>query len=179
MNILNISQQTVDFLQKKINLDNTLSELNQEFKNLCGIVDFFENKEDLIYFKNEYTKLTNREGKSEYGDYQTNLDLSDKVCKLLKTKDTKPNIILEPTFGKGSFIISALNNFKNIEQIFGIEIYKPYVQITKLKILDYFLHNPSIKKPQIRLFHANFFDFDIKKQIKVKKDDNLLISVHP
>lgn len=181
MNILNkhISRQTVDFLQKKLNTDNSLLELNKEFENICGIIDFFENKEDLIYFKKTYNNLTDREEKSEYGDYQTNLDLSDKVCKLLRADKTKPNIIFEPTFGKGNFIISALKNFNNVEKIFGIEIYKPYVQITKLKILDYLLCNPSIEKPKIRLFHANFFNFDIKKQIKIKKDDNLLIIGNP
>ncbi len=174
-----ISKQTVDFLQNKICIEKNLIEINQEFEKFCGIVDFFENIDDLKYLKNQSTNLTDREEKSEYGDYQTNSELSDKICELLKSKEISPNIIFEPTFGKGNFIISSLKKFKNIEQIYGVEIYKPYVQITKLKILDFFIINPNIDKPTIKLFHANFFDFDTKKQIKVNKNNNLLIIGNP
>ncbi|MEA3452639.1 MAG: hypothetical protein U9Q83_12165 [Bacteroidota bacterium] len=174
-----ISQQTVNFLQEKFQIYNDLISLNQEFEKICGIVDFFENDTDLIDFKKKYKALNDRKEKSEYGDYQTNSKLSDKVCELLKTKKISPEIIFEPTFGKGNFIISALRSFNNIKQIYGVEIYKPYIQITKLKILDFFIINPNIRKPTIKLYHANFFDFDIKKQIKIQKNKDLLIIGNP
>ncbi len=181
MNTLNkyISQKTSDFLHDEFNFNRSLIEINQDFENTCGIVDFFENEDDLIYLKNKSTKLLDREEKSEYGDYQTNSILSDKICKLLKKKENEPNIIFEPTFGKGNFIISALKSFEKIEKVYGVEIYKPYVSITKLKILDFFITNPNFNKPEIKLFHANFFDFDIKKLIKIDKNDNLLIIGNP
>ncbi len=172
-----ISLQTSEFLNKKFSLTDDYLKINQEFYDLCGIVNFFESNDDLINFKKNYKSLTNRKLKAEFGDYQTNSNLADKVCKLLKAKNISPNEVFEPTFGKGSFIISVLKNFKNIKQIYGVEIYKPYIQITKLKILDFFLLNKEYSKPEINLFHANFFNFDIKKQIKV--DKNLLIIGNP
>ncbi len=179
MNTLNryISLQTANFLNKKFSIDNDFLNINQEFFDLCGVVDFFDSNEDLINFKNNYKTLTDRELKVEFGDYQTNSNLSDKVCKLLIKKNISPNVVFEPTFGKGNFIISVLKNFKNIEQIYGIEIYKPYIQITKLKILDFFLLNPQLSKPSIYLFHNNFFNFNIKKYIKVNK--KLLVIGNP
>ena len=123
--------------------------------------------------------MSDRNEKSEYGDYQTNTKLSDRVCNLLKSKNINPNIIFEPTFGKGNFIISALKTFDNIQQIYGVEIYRPYIQITKFKILDYFIQNPNNNPPKIKLFHDNIFDFDTKKHIKINKNDNFLILGNP
>ncbi len=175
----NISLQSIDFLQKSINFNSNLPEINQEIENFCGIVDFFENPEDADFFKDKSLNLSDRNEKSEYGDYQTNTNLSDQICELLKSKKTSPNIIFEPTFGKGNFIISSLKTFDNIEQIYGVEIYKPYVQITKFKILDYFIQNPNKNRPEIKLFHANIFDFNTKNHIKIKENDSFLILGNP
>ena len=181
MNIYNknISPKSVDFLQKIIKSNNNLPEINQKIENVCGIAVFFENTKDADFFKDKSLNLSDRSEKSEYGDYQTNTNLSVQVCELLKSKKINPNIIFEPTFGKGNFIISSLKTFDNIEQIFGVEIYKPYIQITKFKILDYFIQNLNQKAPKIKLFHANIFDFDTKKHININKNDNFLILGNP
>ncbi len=181
MNIYNknISPKSIDFLQKIIKSNSNLPEINQKIENVCGIADFFENTKDADFFKDKSLNLSDRSEKSEYGDYQTNTNLSDQVCELLKSKKINPNIIFEPTFGKGNFIISSLKTFDNIEQIFGVEIYKPYIQITKFKILDYFIQNLNQKAPKIKLFHANIFDFDTKKHININKNDNFLILGNP
>lgn len=181
MNIYNknISPKSIDFLQKIIKSNSNLPEINQEIENICGIADFFKNTKDADFFKDKFLNLSDRSEKSEYGDYQTNTNLSVQVCELLKSKKINPNIIFEPTFGKGNFIISSLKTFDNIEQIFGVEIYKPYIQITKFKILDYFIQNLNQKAPKIKLFHANIFDFDTKKHININKNDNFLILGNP
>ena len=46
-------------------------------------------------------------------------------------KNISPKVVIEPTCGKGNFIIASLKNFDSISSIFGIEIYKPYVWETK------------------------------------------------
>jgi len=175
----NITLRTADFLQKTIRLGNNLSEINQTIENVCGIVDFFEDEGDIKDFSKNLLKSKDRNNKSEYGDYQTNKGLSDNICRLLKSKKISPRIIFEPTFGKGNFIISTLKIFDDIEKIYGVEIYKPYIQITKFKILNYFIQNPSENIPKIKLFHANIFDFDTKKHIKVNKNDSFLILGNP
>ncbi len=129
---------------------------------ISGIVDFFstadleEWKEACLHQCEEF----NDSDRAEYGDFQTNRVLALKVCKQLKDKNISPDIIVEPTFGKGNFILAALETFSMVRQIIGVEIYKPYVWQTKFSILEFFLQNPHQKKPEIRLLHQNVFDFD-------------------
>ncbi len=175
----NISHRTVDFLEKIIKSTANLSEINKKIKKISGIADYFENEDEIKNFDINFFKFNDRDEKAEYGDFQTNTLLADRVCKLLKSKKVNPTVIFEPTFGKGNFIISALKTFENIKKIYGVEIYKPYIQITKLKILDYFITNSNIPKPEIQLFHTSIFDFDIKKHIKINENNELLILGNP
>lgn len=177
-----INPNVIDFIGNELSGIQQLNKINDKLQRSCGIINFFENKNELLNFKEKFLQSEDRKetaNKSEFGDYQTNSELTDNICKLLKSKKSNPNIVFEPTFGKGNFIISVLNSFENIEKLYGVEIYKPYVWKTKLKILDYFLKNPHQNKPEIRLFHANFFDFDIKKNIKFTETDKLLIIGNP
>jgi hypothetical protein len=84
----------------------------------------------------------------EYGDYQTNQQLAQSICNYLSNKRINPQILIEPTCGKGNFILSAIQTFKNLEQVF---------------VLEYFLKNPQTNKPEIRLYHYNIFDFDFQQ----------------
>jgi hypothetical protein len=77
--------------------------------------------------------------RAEYGDFQTNLDLANNITLYLSSENVSPEIIIEPTCGKGNFIIASLHNFKNIRNIFGVEIYKPYIWETKFRIVNFFL----------------------------------------
>ena len=104
--------------------------------------------------------------RAEYGDFQTNSDLANKVTLHLSSKKISPKIVIEPTCGKGNFIIASLQNFKNIKNVFGVEIYKPYVWETKFNIIDFFFANPKASKPEISITHCNVFDFDFKQIAK-------------
>ncbi len=81
--------------------------------------------------------------RAEYGDFQTNINLANSIVKHLKNRNISPEIIIEPTCGKGNFIIASLFNFKAIKKVFGIEIYKPYVWETKFSIIDFFFQIPT------------------------------------
>ena len=100
--------------------------------------------DELINTISNSNNVINEPDRAEYGDFQTNINLSDNVCNLLKNQNTTPEIIIEPTCGKGNFIISSLQTFETIKFIYGIEIYKPYVWETKFAILNYFLKNQNI-----------------------------------
>jgi hypothetical protein len=100
--------------------------------------------------------------RAEYGDFQTNSDLAKKVTLHLASKNISPEVVIEPTCGKGNFIIASLRYFKNITTLFGVEIYKPYVWETKFSIIDFFLSNPDANRPKISIVHCNVFDFDFK-----------------
>lgn len=150
---------------------------NNRLQALTGIVDFFDAKEDFEAFfvcQNELT-ISNNE-RAEYGDFQTNLLLAQKICEVLRGANVQPKTIIEPTFGQGNFILAALQIFDEIEQIIGIEIYKPYIWQTKFSILSYYLQENSKNKPLIKLYHQSVFDIDFKQ---INTDNELLVLGNP
>jgi len=179
----NITFQVSDYLNR--NLKNiTFFELaNQKIYDAFGILLFFDNNEELETLKEIISETQNvveePDRATEYGDFQTNLDLANKVALYLKAKDIQPEIVIEPTCGKGNFIIASLKNFKNIKNIFGVEIYKPYVWETKFNIINFFLENPNNLKPVISITHCNVFDFNFKNIAKEYASNKILIIGNP
>ena len=179
----NINYQVSDYLNS--NLKNTASyELaNQKMYDAFGIIHFFDNNEELETLKNIISETQNiveePDRATEYGDFQTNLDLANNVTVYLKAKDISPEIVIEPTCGKGNFIIASLQNFTNIEKVFGVEIYKPYVWETKFNIVKFFLENPDNIKPEISITHCNVFDFNFKSIAKEYAKNNILVIGNP
>lgn len=148
-----------------------------------GINIFFENDDDFQALKESVSIVAissvEEPDRAEYGDFQTNKDLANKVAKHLAKRDISPEIIIEPTCGKGNFIIASLSNFKAIKKVFGVEIYKPYVWETKFSILDFFLSNSDSNKPEITITHCSIFDFDFKIISKQYPTEKLLIIGNP
>ena len=175
-----ITHSIIDFFENSKEL--TIECFNSKIKSICGINTFFELQSELDELINTISNNKNiisEPDRSEYGDFQTNRNLSNKVCNLIKNQNTVPEIIIEPTCGKGNFIISSLKTFNNIKFIYGVEIYKPYVWETKFKILDYFLNNNNSNLPEINIYHFNVFDFDFNKIAKKHKENNILVIGNP
>lgn len=162
----NLSYNVSDYLGKNLNKNMTSKEANQHLYNEFGIIDFFSNKDELISLMNvvsEAPDIVAENDRVEYGDFQTNIDLSNKVTKFLSLKKISPEIIVEPTCGKGNFIIASLNIFENVKKIIGIEIYKPYVWECKFNIIDFYLKKTPSHKPDITIIHTSVFDFDFNR----------------
>ena len=178
----NISHKVSGFLNQSLR-NTTLFELaNQKMFDAFGIEHFFDNNEDLKTLKeiiSENDNILEEPDRAEYGDFQTNEVLANKVTVHLASKSISPEIIVEPTCGKGNFIIASLKNFQNIQNIFGIEIYKPYVWEAKFSIANFFLENPKTKRPIISITHCNIFDFDFKQIEKRFSDKDILVIGNP
>jgi len=132
-------------------------------------------KETISIFNN----IVSEPDRAEYGDFQTNENLAKKVTLFIESKTVNPQIIIEPTCGKGNFIIASLSTFPSIEYVFGIEIYKPYVWETKFNLIEFFLNNPQGKKPQISIIHCDVFDYDFKSLAKQYSEKELLVIGNP
>ena len=176
---IDIGLKAISFFQKEHKAD--FQKINQLLKERCGVINFFEKEDDYSQLKQkvETTQSIVCESQVEYGDYQTNKQLTQSVCNRLSEKNINPKILIEPTCGKGNFILSAVQTFNALQQIFGIEIQEQYLWELKFELLEYFLKNPTANKPEIQLYHYNIFDFDfrqIKKQINGRE---LLIIGNP
>ena len=177
-----VTHQVSGFLNDNLKKIVSFEKANQKMRDAFGIIHFFDGNEELERLKkalSETHQATEEPDREEYGDFQTNSDLADKVALHLASKNISPEIVIEPACGKGNFIIASLRSFKNIKNIFGVEIYKPYVWETKFSIADFFLANPSADKPEISIIHCNVFDFDFKGTAKKHSAKNVLVIGNP
>jgi hypothetical protein len=178
----NITPLVADFLNDHLKNIRSFEKANQKMHDAFGIIHFFDNNDDLETIQkvlSETQNIAQEPDRAEYGDFQTNSDLANKVTLHLTSKNISPDIVIEPTCGKGNFIIASLHNFKNIKNVFGVEVYKPYVWETKFSIANFFLLNPAAIKPQISIVHCNVFDFDFKEIAKKHSTQDILVIGNP
>ena len=178
-NYIDIGFEAISFFKKESL--SSFKTANVLLKEKTGIVNFFENEDDFVQLQK--TLETNQnivaENRIEYGDFQTNEKLAGSICNYLKNKKINPKILLEPTCGKGAFILSAIKTFDSLHQVFGIEIQEKYLWQLKFELLEYFLKNPTTNKPQINLYHCNVFDFDFKMIKNQINNQELLVIGNP
>jgi len=165
---INISEILLEYFNNNESKLKNLDEINQLLKNKCGINQFFESEVQLEKFNNfilNYNDTVSDVNRREYGDFQTNSKLTYKTINYIKTKCSGKDFefILEPTCGKGSFIIAGLEAIPEIKKIVGIEIYLPYVFETKFNILEFFIKNNRNLIPEIDIIHANVFEYNFEK----------------
>ncbi len=122
------------FLEKHENL----SELNALLKTKTGIPDFFRTPQDIEAFKKLVPDAQGNPNESQdMGDFQTPLSLTNRICSFLVEKGLNPDVIIEPTCGRGNFIISALKIFPALKYIYCIELQKQYEWLFKLNMLHF------------------------------------------
>lgn len=178
----NITHQVSDYLNDNLKNVMSVEKANQKMYEAFGFIHFFDNVEDLQILKETifiYQNIVSEPDRAEYGDFQTNLDLANKVAFHLTTKNVSPEIVIEPTCGKGNFIVASLKHFDSVKKVFGIEIYKPYVWESKFNIIDFYLNNPTENKPEISIIHSSVFDFDFKTIAKENTTKEILIIGNP
>ncbi len=178
----NISYQTLSILRDVLSRIDNYKSANNKMVDCFSIHNFFDTQTEYELFLNAISVIETialESDRAEYGDFQTNSDLAKSVTQLLKSqKKANPKVIIEPTCGKGNFIIAALSTFDSLEKIIGIEIYKPYTWETKFNIIDFYTTNPTESKPEIEINHFNVFDFDFKSLLN-KSEDEILILGNP
>lgn len=95
----------------------------------------------------------------EYGDFQTPLELTNRICKFLAASEIFPRSIIEPTCGKGNFLLSAIEHFLSIETGIGVDINSKYIEIATSKLLSNSYLN------YVEIIQENFFEIDWYKYI--------------
>lgn len=153
----------------------TQKEANDYLFSICGIRDFFTSG---VTRESEGEGKYNFNTKEAYGDWQTNDDLAHSVCSFIKDTGFTPDVIIEPTCGKGAFIKAALDVFDSVSVIYGVEIYNPYLESLKNDLLERSLKLGRCKATII-LENANVFDYDFSKISKKHKGQQILVLGNP
>ncbi len=177
-----ISDSVFLFLKKDIKTWATVQSANAKLCQACGITNFFSNDTEIQQIANELNGINYSvvcEDRAEYGDFQTNQSLTQQIATQLKREGINPQIVIEPTCGKGNFILSVLDTFENVERIYGIEIQKKYTWQAKFNVLDFFLNNPNKIKPEIQIVNSSIFEFDYQTIKKTIGEKELLIIGNP
>lgn len=180
----NISLGVLNYLKEVFSKSSSLQEINEQLYNDFAIDSFVDNETDLKLLTESITApetTTPENNRTEYGDFQTNTTLANKITSFLANKNITPQLIIEPTCGKGNFVLAALKQFTNAECIIGIEIYKPYVWECKFNIINYYLDQEitSSHKPKISIIHSNIFSFSFKPIAELYQNKNVLIIGNP
>ncbi|MFW5891100.1 MAG: hypothetical protein ACOCUI_02675, partial [bacterium] len=181
--LIKLSSELRNYFKEEIASINDYNIINEKIQNKCGIVKFFPTQQNYLDFM---TFINNKEInnicviRKDYGDFQTPDFLCDTITSYIKSNDVSPTVLLEPTFGKGNFILSALKSFTKLKKIYGIEIYEPYIWLSKFKILEYYIKTKKTTRIRIELFKADIFKFDLISNIQIdNKIDYLLILGNP
>lgn len=110
--------------------------------------------------------------KKEFGDFQTPIKLSRQICRLLAQQGISPAVIIEPTCGKGSFILASLEYFPQVEGVFGIEINANHIHPLRQEL------NRRNFSDKVEIQHCDFFGINWEA-ILAKFPEPLLIIGNP
>jgi type I restriction-modification system DNA methylase subunit len=90
----------------------------------------------------------------EYGDFQTPQPLAEAIMAVLCRLGINPKTILEPTCGKGAFLIAALNTFPEVTRCIGFDINKHHLEELKCRVSSF------TQRDSLEIIHGDFFSFD-------------------
>jgi methylase of polypeptide subunit release factors len=105
----------------------------------------------------------------EFGDFQTPQCLARLAISVLKELSFTPQSIIEPTCGKGSFLLAAIEAFPTANKFIGLDINREYLAVC------YNLTSQYINKLSLDLIYADFFTFGWS--ILISRIDNPILIV--
>ncbi len=175
-------QQKWNLTKQVITQFPNLRDMNNYLFQRTGITDFFHNLSDIEEISNvltQFNKISN--STRDYGDFQTPLTLTSKICQVTLSKGIHPNIVIEPTVGIGNFVISAIKTFPTIQKVIAIDIQPKYEWFFKLNLL-YHLQD-IVNPPKIEFVQGNIFQLSLLQELKKFNSNvtpsNLLILGNP
>lgn len=110
-----ISDLIFEFFQRNQKSLLDFTRVNSIIKEVSGINDFFttqEQADELLGKTKEHNSIVSEPDRREYGDYQTNQFLAQKVVDYALSKSNDFEFVLEPTCGKGNFLLATIKKFK-------------------------------------------------------------------
>ena len=114
--------------------------------------------------------------RENYGDWQTSYEFAKSVCLYLKDRGISPDIIVEPTCGVGNFISAAIDVFQTVKKVYGIEIFKGYIEQAERKLQEYQTNKLIVS---YELDNTDVFTFDFREIAIRNQNQNILVIGNP
>jgi hypothetical protein len=109
----------------------------------------------------------------EFGDFQTPLWFSEHVCSFLAESGVQPAAIVEPTCGRGSFVLAALDHFPGATAVLGADINPTHIDFLSRQLAG----RGDVGRTTV--FQANFFTTNWKEILDSLPDPVLFIGNPP
>ena len=94
-----------------------------------------------------------RTQQKEYGDFQTPDDLAERAVALLRDYGVAPDVVIEPTCGKGSFLLAAARGFSSAQTLVGFDINEEHLAVARKRL-------SGEAGKDVRIQKADFFQTD-------------------
>lgn len=108
--------------------------------------------------------------RAEFGDFQTPLALAQQVCEIISASHEQPDVIVEPTCGRGAFLLAASQSFP-AAQLHGWEINADYVAHAESVLAE--------NSARTFLRCADFFACDWERELSALKGKLLILGNPP
>lgn len=111
--------------------------------------------------------------KWEFGDFQTPDDIARRAIMALKKLRIRPMSVVEPTCGRGSFLIAAINAFGGVKHFVGVDINEAHIG---------HLRQQTVKKDveaRTRIIRGDFFTFKWEDILETLPDPILILGNPP
>lgn len=95
---------------------------------------------------------------AEFGDFQTPLALARATAAVLRNLGVKAQTIIEPTCGKGAFVVAALEAFPDATRIIGLDINPSHVEFARSAVSDLNNHSATVYLREGDFFKLNWSD---------------------
>ena len=121
------------------------------------------------------TKMPAKRSKQrkEFGDFQTPVDLSVRICDFLLDQGVRPSSVVEPTCGEGNLLLSALDRFTSVTTAIGVDINPEYVERVRTRLAARSHSN------RVRVLEGDFFNLDWGRLLRGLADPILVIGNPP
>ncbi|MFX1255938.1 MAG: methyltransferase [Promethearchaeota archaeon] len=166
-----ISMQIFEKIEDLIKNFETLEKLNIILQEKTGINYCFRNVSDIEEFQKFLLNFNKEdESKRHFGDFQTPSHLTDLICRKIAEFGYFPEIVIEPTCGKGNFVTSALKYFPSLKTVYAVDIQRKYEWQFKLNILRTSFERKIDAKIDFHLDSIFYHEFpsDLTKNVSKK-----------
>ena len=111
--------------------------------------------------------------RKEFGDFQTPVDLSARICDFLFDQGVRPSSVVEPTCGEGNLLLSALDRFTSVTTAIGVDINPEYVEHVRTRLAA------QSRSNRVRVLQGDFFNLDWGRLLRGLADPILVIGNPP